>query len=456
MLLVRRILAGLIDLILFIGSISLVTLLLIKFKIYYHPLDLSFQFIVAFVCCIIVPILIFSRTLGEKWMCVFYKDSGSKWLRINLIAKYFFLYSLATLNVATFLGFLSDFLDTYSYIHITVAFAFRFDLVILVSDFTVLALTLGKHTLLERIFGISVQYRSSGVRPISALLMTYIFAFFMIAGIGLDRKFNDLFDFKSFKKTVNSLNQVNFPIDEFSNYAIPGNIYYRIKQTNMVVTKSDPISFVTNRLLYQRQIEVIVKDDLLYDSKKREDLCNMLINYCYDQIDLQVTNELVMQTKIMLVNIKYVAPFIGIVSRYDYYFDDKAQQYGFHGGYNPDSLNNYYLRSKKIFVDTVIRYLNQSTGIAANIISLKLKKNPAALFAKLPQATKLGLDSINLAPLIDNRLITMNPTSFDSVKPKRKLMFSYPVLVTDVFGPSFYDMNFIGAMISRNNLFHLY
>ena len=287
---------------------------------------------------------------------------------------------------------------------------------------------------MDRVLDIQFQSRSGAIKKLSALSMICFFTVFMMISIGLDRNFRDKFDFSNeISKFDISTNDIKFPVEVFDNYSYPDQIYYRVERTNRIVSNSDYSSFVDNQFRYQRQIEARIQDELIYDAPKRAELCGKLIDHCYGMVDLQDTNRLVMQTKIILINAKSYIPYVALVSYYIYYFDDKTEKLGLYGGYDADSLSAYYLQTQQNFVDFFSNYLSKKAGISTKIVADRFEKGDFAdLFKQLPHNIRDSFN-LNISSLIDKRLLTIHPISFDSVKRKGFISMGYPEALFPIF-----------------------
>ncbi|HEY4064109.1 MAG TPA: hypothetical protein VGM30_19520 [Puia sp.] len=453
--LLKRFLAAIIDLTIFSTLNLFFSWVLTQWGFWDGGSEFEVPLWLAFFCCILIPTFFFERTLGERWLNMRFMASGFGSVRIRVAAKYFILCTLVTFQLLGFIQPITDLLTSYSYIQIGWTVLLRLDIVLILSNWIVLIWTGGHSSGLDRIFGLELARSSGTRRPISELTIGYIFSVVMIIGIAGERRFNDFFNFrKVINKAEFVANEIRFPAEVFDAYTAPGQIYYQVGQTNLIVTNSDRTSFVSNEYLYQRQLQARVQDDLVYDARKREELCGQLIDYCNGMIDLQDTNALIMQTKIELVHIKYYAPWLADVSIWMYYFDDKAQAWGLYGGYSADSLNKYYIQTRKNCIDSICRFISSRMKIPmSDVLKAVDSKKGVDCLKNLPDGVRKDLDSLNLSSMLDKGLGHLQPIPFESVKGKEHLVFMYPMVMFDIFGTSFYDTQFIGAMALKNTLF---
>jgi hypothetical protein len=221
-----------------------------------------------------------------------------------------------------------------------------------------------------------------------------------------------------------------------------------------MATPADENSFIENKYFYQRQIQANIKDEILPDPKRRAALCAELINYCYGILDLADSNALITQTKIELTHVKYFTPYFGMISYYNYYYDDKMNSLGLYGGFSSDSLNQSYLRIRQDIIDTFSSFISKATGQSPYAIKIYFKEGRAVEMLKgLPASVIIEMNKIDLTSVINKRLASLRPIPFDSTKPVKRLMFMYPVLVPQIFGDQFYETQFMGALFLKNNHF---
>jgi hypothetical protein len=454
-LLLKRFLAALLDLIFFLGLIFSIDLISKRFGFWLGREDLPLPFILSFISCFIFSILFFSCTVGEKLLRIRYVSHGGSLLRIGLILKYFLLYSLFTLDISNFISFFGGVLDIYTYLHIPDLLVFRLNVAFIITNWIVLLISMGRYSVLDRVMGLRVDHGRPNYRRLTPLFIACVFIALVIFSMGVERKLRDMFNFERTARSVEMTgNEIRFPPEEFDRYTMPGQIHYRIERTNFIVTNSDINSFVFDEFLYQRQIDAQIQGDLLHDPRKREELCYKLINYCYRIIDLQDTNALVMQTKIELAHMEYYAPYVAVVSYFIYYFDDKAPNRGIYGGYNADSMNVYYRQTKRNCTDTLCKFLARRTGLSFNeILQLNAKGDWAAFYNGLPSEIRNEYESIDLESQIDKRLAAMHQIPFDSVRRTGNIVAAYPTAKYPIFGDAFYPTQFIGVMRFKNDLF---
>ncbi|HEY4875494.1 MAG TPA: hypothetical protein VIH86_07985, partial [Puia sp.] len=333
---------------------------------------------------------------------------------------------------------------------------FRLNIILIILNGVVFFLSMGRYNLLDRIFGIRTVTIKMKSTELSFPFIANTFAALMIISMGVTTKFQDLFSFSTLiVKTQNTFTEIHFPVEAFDGCVNPHQINYRIEKTNLIITPSDPTSLIFNRLLLQRQLEARITDSLVTDPKKRAELCYDLIGYCQGIVSLIDTNNQIMQTKIVLVHMDYYAPYLAKESDYVYYFDDKKPEFGIHGGFPIDSLNIYYLQTRRNINDTIAKFLSSKTGRTFEEIQNIIRDGNVVKFIQtLTPNIQNELKSMNMLPTIDKRLWNISLVPFSKVKPLSTLVISFPTAMYQLFGNSFYETQFVGAAITKNNLFH--
>lgn len=451
LLLLKRIAAGIIDISLFVGAV-----LLSDWFFYANRIG-DFQSGIAlplsFICVFALPIIVFTRTIGEVTMQIKYVGNPTPELKLKVFGKYLILYCLSTLEMINIGQMVKSFFESYTYLAIPLSLILRLYIVFTTTNFLFFIISFGKKSLLDVILKIDYDYNSFTLH--TATYAPYIFASLFIFSMGVERKVNDYFRISEFIAATGTIsNNVHFPVDEFDRFTVPGQIYYRLSYTNIMATPADENSFIDNKYFYQRQIQADVKDDIVVDPKLRAALCAKLINYCYGIYDLADSNSLVTQTKIELTHVKYFTPYLGVISYYNYYYDDKMNTLGLYGGFSSDSLNRSYFRIRQDIIDTFSSFISKATGQSQYAIKTYFKEGRAAEMVKgLPSSITIEMNKIDFTSVLNKRLASLRPIPFDSTKPVKRLMFMYPALVPQIFGDQFYETQFMGAMFLKNNHF---
>ena len=313
-------------------------------------------------------------------------------------------------------------------------------------------LSWGRTTLFDKVFGIRYGVSGASKWYLSSLAAAYTFVLAMVVGIVFDWKFHSLFPTRRFIQ-LSSFNEVKFPLDEFENWTVGGRVYYRLQLTDELVTTSDRNSFVQDKFLLQRQIEAQINDEEASEPKKRRELCEKLLRYCYGILSLHDTTSLIKQTKIELVYMRYFTPFVGVASYYIYYYDDTAGRNGIYGGFNWDLLTTYYIQTMRNVDDSLSRLVVKVTGMSRDSASYYIEhQDTVQLFGRMTQLMRDNWVFTDLGPLIDKRILTLKPIPFDSVKAVSNITYNGEYALFELFGSAFYDTQEIGTIWMRNRL----
>jgi hypothetical protein len=275
----------------------------------------------------------------------------------------------------------------------------------------------------------------------------------VVEGMIIDWKFHAFFPTKKILDYGNSAMEINFPPELFDGYTAGGPIYGRVYLTDWLVTTADMKSFVQDKFLYQRQIEAQINDSLLNDPQKRYELCVKLLDYAYQIVQPPDTSRVVMQTKIELVYLRHITPFIAATRYFNYYYDDGSGKNFIDGGFEWDSLTRYYFQTQKNIRDSVAAIMSNGTGMSKDSAVFYMERHDTLQLARLmTPVVQNRFYSLDPGALIDPRILKMRPIAFDSVKPINRSMFASGYLQFEIFGDPFYDAQEIGAIGLRNSL----
>jgi len=451
--LLRRLGANAIDGLLFI-LVSLLTGLLCSWlNISDGDFEVVFPLFSGFAASILLPILLFSSTIGERILRLRPFQVNGRSLKIALLLKYLVVYGFVSLTAFNVIGFFRDILATYTIFSISTFFMARLLAAAWLTQLLFYFVSLGHGSLVDRAFGIRYGPARRSRWYLSSGFAVTVFVLMMVEGMTLDWKFHNFFPTKRILAYGNSAAQIQFPPEKFDEYVVNGRIYGRVYLTDMLVTTSDMNSFVQDKFMYQRQIEAQINDSLLNSPAKRYDLCVKLLDYTYGIVGLLDTNRLIKQTKIELVHLRYITPFIGIARYFNYYFDDTAGRYGIYGGFEWDTLTRYYIKTKMNIRDSLASIVSTVTGISKDSAVYYFEHQDTTQLARLitPKVENQWL-STELGPLIDRRVLTIRPIAFDSVKPIKDVKYSSGYLLFQIFGEPFYDTQEVGTIGMRNSL----
>jgi hypothetical protein len=367
MLLLKRSFGFLIDLILFYGCSIAIDFLFKKASIY--PLS---NYITAFgyICAILIPIISLGRPIGHVLFKLKMENSNSIYNKLSLLFKYIIYYLFFSSGILSFFTLFTSLFTTYMYLNLGISFVFRLFFCLFALNILCFLISFGKQNFLDFLLRIKYQSKNGVGSKIGSLILTYTLSITWLASTVIEYKIISIFNFKDEINKLNaSYNQGYFPIEIFGNYILGNSVFVKYEYTNKVVTPSDIGSYIFNRNLLQRQIVAIINDETVRNTKKRQDLCAKLLYYSYMN-PFDAIGRDVMQTRIVLVNLKEYNPFADLQSSFTYYYDDKLPVHGIYGGYNLDTLTNFYLKANENYFNT---YLNE-LSISLNISKDSIKK----------------------------------------------------------------------------------
>jgi RDD family len=450
--LLRRLGANLIDAIIFFAALFLASGLLARFTVPDGDFEVEFPILAGFLAAIALPIFCFSSTIGEKVFRLHPYQLRGRPIKGALLFKYMLAFACFTLKALDVPGFFKDLLSTYTIFNIREFFIWEVYAALVMTNAIFFVVNSGRFSLFDRMFGLSYAsvphrrwYFSAGFAVTIFLLMT-------IETMIIEWKFHGFFPTKRVIAYGNSMTQIRFPPEGFDQYVVGGQIYCRIMSTDYLVTTSDVRTFIQDKYLLQRQIQVQINDSLVKSAAKRAELCSKLIDYSWQILSLLDTNSAVKQTKIELVNLQHLTPFIGITRSYIYYFDDTAGRYGLYGGFNWDTLTLYYIRTQKNIRDSLANAIASLNHISKDSAAFYLDQHDTSELHRLFTAAVVGrMMATNLGPLIDPRVFRLQPIPFDSVKPIGHTIFTLSYAMFPIFGNSFYDTQEVGTIGLRNS-----
>ncbi len=453
MYLLRRLGANLIDGLLFVLTMVLTGLLCTWLDVIDGEFEVDFSIFSGLLAAIVLPVLVFSSTIGEKVFRLHAVSLSDRSLKIGLLLKYIVIYCFVSLTALNVCNFFRDILATYTIFPISEFFIIRVLSAVLITNAIFFLLSLGRCSLFDKVLGIRYGVIRSGKWYLSAAFAAGLFVLLMVQGMIIDWKIHNLLPTKKIIAYGNSATQIRLPPEDFDRYTVNGRIYCRVVSTDFLVTTSDWTSFVQDKFLYQRQIEAEINDSLMTNADMRHKLCEKMLNYCYGLVGLADTNRLITQTKIELVHMHYISPFIGVSQYFIYYFDDTASRYGLYGGFNWDTLNQYYIHTKRGLNDSLAGIISVATSISKDSAAFYLEHQDTLQLARLITPAVLNWWVLTeVGPLIDRRIQMIRPIQFDSVKSLMHVDFWYGYAKYPIFSGPFYDTQEIGAIGMRNSL----
>lgn len=403
MLLIKRILAGIINLFVFVLIALVLFPILNVAKI---DLETKYFYLILFVATYIIPILYLKTSIGYKIFKI--PCNSSKRLILKYLI-YYFLISGIFIRIIIFFGELSkyssdNFINSITYIYILIALFLISGLLFLFS--------LGRYNLFDfilKIFYSKVIYKRSS----KLFLVIWFSIAYVIAFVSIISKQNYIDDYlNQFVKVNLDYNFTNYyPKDVFDEF-----IYFQTEKINLnndIITFSDTKSFYQNTFLGQKTIYAIINKPTFENEIKRYVLCNYLINYSnINDIFNDVSDE-VSQTKLLLIYNEPQTYFSKKIYTYCYYYDNKNPKYSIYGGIALDSLIAYQ-KSKIGLKDRAFKLaLIKTLKISED--SLKKIAQNGSISLSYEQADLLKKEFSKLINSESNIPITILP--FGSVKP---------------------------------------
>ncbi|MBO9571304.1 MAG: hypothetical protein J7497_03725 [Chitinophagaceae bacterium] len=412
MLLLKRISGFIIDLVLFYAfTIGL------DFVLKRADIEVPARHLVpfGFFCALLLPILCLGKPPGHLIFRIRPKGDGRLYVRISLLLKYIFYYLIFSSGELSIFSVFTNILSYYTYITIPASFLFRISFVIMFVSILHFVVSLGRQNLFDAL--LNIRYPAKKGLHIHRLGTAYLFLLGLLTSSVIEFKVLEKINFSKFISEINSsVNQGYFPPEVFDSYTSSRGILVSYQYTNKILTPSDASSFVLNRNLLQRQIVAIVNDNVFKDGSKRKLFCMLLVYYSY----LNPFNDNlydVMQTRITLLNVKARSPFFDVQSAYTYYFDDKQPVHGVYGGYQPDTLYNFYQKTQERYYNAYVSSLSRTFSIPRDSIIKYLDDEGQLVLPETFEAhakdTMMIMDTKEYLPKVP----TFPVVPFDSVQP---------------------------------------
>lgn len=433
MLLLKRLVATLIDLLLFYSTV-----------ISFHYLTSSTLwsidgsngiYLISFFVSVIIPIIFFSNTAGSLILKINIKEENNKPLRVTLYIKYLIFFTLLSSEVSAIFSFIEDIVDTFTYIKIPETFIMRLTTVLISLNFFCCIYTLGRQNLIDYILNLNYKHRNKKYPRLTLVILSYLFSGSMALSTAVEHSLKRIFDFNSLMNESLLASQAGyFPMDIFSKYVnLP--ISSKIILTNNLIVTCDMNSVVFNQYLLQNVINVSVTKDVINDTLKKLELCEKLIEYA--NINLKHMDNKVAQIKIQLSNFDHNTPITLIRTYYTYYYDNIFPVNGINGNYDVDTLEKFYTNTQKNIASRFNKYLKDTLEINSDSIDKYTLSNgdidmPSYLFPK--NATPFYF---NFEDVIDSSIYRFKVIPFSKVSGVKSYEFiltarsDYPQIVDD-------------------------
>jgi len=422
MLLLRRTVGFLIDMILFYGLSVAIDFLFKRSNL--NPLP-SHVICFGYACAVIIPIITLGKPFSHLLLKLRIENNSLLFNKLSLLFKYIIYYLILSSGLLSIFSLFFDFINEHTYFKISGSFIFRLDFVLVVLNVLFFFASGAKQNFFDTILKIKYSAKRWAAFNLNPIITVYLFAITWLTSTVAEYKLTTKFNFKDELSKVNtSLNQGYFPIEIFNDYTLGNSIFVRYEYTNRIITPSDVSSYIFNRILLQRQILAVINDNVMNDTKKRKELCTKLLTYCYlNPFDARGKD--VMQTKITLVHAKPYNPFIDVQSTYNYYYDDKLPAYSIYGGFKADSVSNFYLKTHQNYFSIYISELSKSFNIPKDSIA-KYMSDAGEL--ELPEHLLKNLKDtfvvIGMKNVIPNMPV-FPVVRFEDVEPMQYLVFNF-------------------------------
>ncbi len=403
MLLIKRGLAGIINLVVFV-LVSLAVFPALNFsKI---DLEAKYFYLIVFIATYFIPILYLKTSIGYKIIKI--PCNSSK----RLIVKYFIYYVLLTGIFLRFISFFGE-LSKYSSDSFFNSIAFIYLIIALfIISCLLFIFSLGRYNLFDFIF--KIYYTKTIYKRSSILFLVIWFSIaYLIAFIGIISKQNFVDDYMNqFVKMNLDYDFTNYyPKEVFDEYS-----YFQTEKINLnndIITFSDSKSFYQNTFLGQKTIYAVINKQTFENEDKRFLLCRYLIIYSGINDIFNETSDKVSQTKLLLIYNVPQTYFTKKTYTYCYYYDNKNPKYSIYGGIELDSLISYQ-KSKIVFKDSAIKN--------ALLKTLKISEDSLKKISHNGEVTLSGEQAMLLqreyAKLMNsNSTIPITIVPFNEVKP---------------------------------------
>lgn len=403
MVFIKRILATLINFLLFIFAIFIVYPV---FNHYEIDIDYKIFYLIIFSIVYFSPILYLKSTVGLKILKIEINSAP------RLFLKYFIYYLIISNFLGDYYGILFE-LFKFKEFGITII---SIEVSLLLIHFVMFALSGGKYNLLDFILNIthaSKNYRQTNEkRLIIWLSFCYLVAFTAILG--------DRFAIASYLESLISPNSKYnipnyYPADVFENYAVLRS--EKFEENNKILIYFDTSSIVQDKILVRKTIYATINKEVNENIVKRNELCKNIIYYSsindyvgdiYGDVD---------QTKIVLIYIKRNTFLSGLSYTYLYYYDNKDPNGIVYGGINLDSLIKSYDSYPNTFIKTVSNILN----VDEEKLKARIMKDGQIVFSNCEKSIIANAPNFKFPfPYI------LRSLPFDSVKPSSYLIFAFP------------------------------
>ncbi|NOU47196.1 MAG: hypothetical protein HOO86_09055 [Bacteroidales bacterium] len=332
MLLIKRLTAGLINLVFFTASILIIFPVLNYFSI---ELEHKYFLLLVFIITYFLPIFLFSSSVGYKILHI--GINYPKRLALKYFIYYFILSGLIGKYILLFEGF-----TNLSFGHIN-SLSLLLIPIIIVSLLSIILFifSLGRFNLID--FILNLTYSEKNYKRNSILILTlWLFTTYVTlftAIIGQKFLITDYFN----KIEQNNLYYIftnYYPKEIFDEYT-----YFqteKINSNNSIITFSDSESFFEDKFLVQKSIYALVNKETFDNELKRLQLAFQLIIHSNINDAFNRESRNVDQTRILMIYNEPHTYFSKKIYVFRYYYDNLNPKHSIYGGVQLDSLVSYY------------------------------------------------------------------------------------------------------------------
>jgi len=422
-LIVKRILAFIIDIIIFALFLFILDFLLNRNEIYVSQ---SVVNLLSFFLSIILAIFFLGNTIGNEVVGISYYERSREKIVLNLIIKYLILYLLIFGGSIGFSSLSLSLLEKYTIIDFPRLFPIRIEITIILISLLFFLISLGRCDFFDYLLGIKITASSYIKRPYHILVVACLFSsFFLLQGfitykVDLKRRMSD-FKTSMFYKSLPSY----YPSEIFDNYIIGGAVHSYMTNTANTASFSNMETFLFNRPLNQQVLSMVVNSKTMFSKNIQKQLIEKLIHF--SRISNILSNVEIEQTKFELYYFE-VKSFFTIGYKYTYYYDNKAPFQEIYGGIDEGFLYNIYYKGDSCFFESVLKRISEITSIGLDSIrnAFWQDKSLNRILSNLDSSeiNRLKPFSLNLQlPPLGGEIPVI---SFEEVKPEKWVLLNIP------------------------------
>lgn len=419
LLILKRILASLVDLILvIIIGISL-------FQVFsYYDIKVEYHLIMLFIFLlgITLPVMVLCNTIGYYVFNIHIEYNAN--IKSKLLTKYFVYFIIFSGISERIYSCLKYLFDNYTIILLPITTSIRISITFLSLSFLTFLFTFGKANLLDLIF--RIQFINSFV-PRQRLLFynIYIIGFIFVMSGVLEYKFKQQFNFsKFFTSVINSSNNGYYPIEIFGDYMDQEYqfVFQNDENTYNAISLSDPNSLFHKRYLSTRTISIMINSKTKNSIMQRKELLYKLLSYeKYSSVeDRKNVDQIIFNLYYYEYKYFYYYQYV-----YTYYYDTKSPNLLINGGPDMIKLKRYYYFADSAIVEQYWNAIAQKLKLTKTELSKYIQNNgeiklPDYIYSKIKNDTL----TTKFKPIIPEMDVSIIP--LEKVHPNISFQLSYP------------------------------